>query len=386
MEFNRWLNETIVAFININDSDLSRLLFNTKISKIPAKSNIKPALDSVLNKGVSKEFTEKAHLSNFLIEHLQAVHKRPASFKHLNSAYKNLIKLYQEDERGYDYLAIVQDYSKRLFKEGAKVGELSEVVNSLRSFISYCQATKPFPYSQVVGLYFALNLAFKVSFRMNNLQNFTSLLRIVNSQFSKLPGIELFPKAQQVEFKYYEGRFYLYEQELAKAEECLDFAFKVCDKDNFKNKRILLRYLIPIKVYKGVYPSANLIGKYKLKDLGELLVALKQGNAQAFDKILSQNQEKFIKQGIFVMLAGLKLLVYRNLFRRTAKILEGSQVKISALVQAMAVAGVKSISFFEVECIVVNLIDKKWLKGYISSASKVLVLSKAEPFPKIAEV
>jgi len=113
---------------------------------------------------------------------------------------------------------------------------------------------------------------------------------------------------------------------------------------------------------------------------------LKQGNAQAFDKILSQNQEKFIKQGIFVMLAGLKLLVYRNLFRRTAKILEGSQVKISALVQAMAVAGVKSISFFEVECIVVNLIDKKWLKGYISSASKVLVLSKAEPFPKIAEV
>lgn len=386
MDFNRWLNETIVAFININDAELSRLLFNTKLSKIPAKGNLKSASESVFNKGLSKDFIEKTHLINFLIEHVLAVHKRPASFKHLNSAYKSLIKLYQEDERGYDYLAIVQEYSKKLFKEGAKLGELSEVVNSLRNFISYCQVTKPFPYSQVVGLYFALNLAFKVSFRMNNLQNFTSLLRIVNSQFSKLPGIENFPKAQQVEFKYYEGRFYLYEQEMNKAEECLEFAFRVCDKENFKNKRILLRYLIPIKVHKGVYPTQNLINKYKLKDLGELLVALRVGDVRGFEKVLGSNQEKFIKQGIFVMLSSLKLLVYRNLFRRTAKILESFQIKISALVSAMSVAGAQSISFLEVECILVNLIDKKWLKGYISSAQKILVLSKVEPFPKIAEV
>jgi tetratricopeptide (TPR) repeat protein len=386
MEFNRWLNESIVCFLNFNDSELSRLLFSTKVIHVPAKPYLSGSLESVLNKGASKDFSEKSHLQNFLTEHILAVLKRPLNFKHLNSAYKSLIKLYQEDERGYDYLAVVQDYTKRLLKEGSKCGELGEVINSLRMFVSSCQVTRPFPYSQVVGLYFALNISFKTSFRMNNLQNVTSLLRIANSQFSRLPGIELFPKAQQVEFKYYEGRLYLYEQELQKAEECLEFAFRICDKNNYKNKRILLRYLIPVKAYKGVFPTQKLILKYKLKDLGELIFCLKQGNISGFDRVLTANQNKFIKQGIFIMLEGLKLLAFRNLFKRTAKILEISQVKIASLVTALSVAGVKSISFLEIECILVNLIDKKWLKGYISSGQKTLVLSRVDPFPKIAEI
>lgn len=386
MEFNRWLNETIVSFMSFNDSDLSRLLFLTKVSHVPARTSLESTLQGVLNKGVSKDFTEKSHFIKFLAEHILAVHKRPTDFKHMNSAYKSLVKIYQEDERGYDYLAIVQDYTKKLFKEGAKCGELGEVVNSLRTFVSSCQVTRPFPYSQVVGLYFALIISFKASFRMNNLQNVTSLLRIVNSQFSKLPSIDLYPKSQQVEFKYYEGRFYLYEQELVKAETCLELAFRICDKNNYKNKRILLRYLILVKAYKGIFPTQNLISKYKLKDLGELIFSLKKGNIGNFDRILTGNRNKFIKQGMFVMLEGLKLLAFRNLFKITSKILNSFQVKISSFATALSVAGVKSISFLEIECILVNLIDKKWLKGYISSSQKTLVLSKVDPFPKIAEI
>jgi nuclear mRNA export protein PCID2/THP1 len=38
----------------------------------------------------------------------------------------------------------------------------------------------------------------------------------------------------------------------------------------------------------------------------------------------------------------------------------------------------------EVECIVANLIFRKYVKGYISHKSRVAVLSKVDPFPPLA--
>ena len=384
MDFNRWLNETIVSFMNYVESDLIRLLLNTKIHNIPKGSSLKSTLETIINKGVRQE-DDKSVLITFLIEHLTAISKRLKNFKHLNLAYQSLVKLFKEEEQGYAYMSIIKSYSKKLFTEGIKNSTLGEVINSLRILISSCQVTKPPPYSQVIGLYFALNMAFRTTFRLNNLQNFTSLLRIVNNPHSKLPSLISYPKAQQVEFKYYEGRFHIYEQQLNEAEECLNFAFQICDKDSFRNKRLVLRYLIPVKAYKGIFPTQALLIKYKLQDLGEILTSIKQGNIELFNRSLELNQNKFIQQGIYIMIENLKLIAYRNLFKRTVKILGGFQIKLSSFLTALAVAGVKSISLLEIECILANLINKKWIKGYISSAQKTVVFSKVDPFPKITE-
>ena len=40
----------------------------------------------------------------------------------------------------------------------------------------------------------------------------------------------------------------------------------------------------------------------------------------------------------------------------------------------------------EVECIVANLIAKKYMKGYISHQQQKMVLSKKEPFPALDTV
>jgi hypothetical protein len=386
MDFNRWLNETIVAFLNYVDCDLSRLLTKTIIDSVPRSSVLKDSLESFLHKGNPKLTKEKPHLLPFLLEHLSSLSSRHKRFKHINLAFQSLVKIYQEDEQGYFYIGIIKAYTKKLFHEGAKSANLGEVVNSLRMLISCCQSARPMPNSQAVGLYFALNTAFKTSFRLNNLQNITSLLRIVNSQHSRLPSLENFPKAQQVEFKYYEGRFNIYEQELSRAEECLDYAFRVCNKDSFRNKRLALRYLIPVRAFKGKFPTQALLVKYKLKDLSDVLKSVKQGNIAMFSNTLEIYQDKFIKQGIYIMIESLRLLVYRNLFKRTVQILNTTQVKLSAFSIALTVAGAKSISLLEIECIIVNLINQKWLKGYISSAQKTVVFSKVDPFPKITNI
>lgn len=40
----------------------------------------------------------------------------------------------------------------------------------------------------------------------------------------------------------------------------------------------------------------------------------------------------------------------------------------------------------EIECILANLIFKGYVKGYMSHQKKILVVSKAQPFPPITDV
>lgn len=261
---------------------------------------------------------------------------------------------------------------------------LDEVVNSLRKLISACQVNRPPPQSKVMGLYLALVISFKALFRLNTLQTCSSLLRIVASEHSRLPQIEMYPKSQQVEFKYYEGRFLIYDQNVKKAEECLEYAFNHCHKNNIRNKRIILRYLIPVKVGRGKFPTNALLQKYKLQELSEILRCIKTGNIGGYSAAINANQDKFIQQGIYIMMETLKILAYKNLFAKTLAILQKTQISLSYFITAIKASGVEEVEMGEVECILANLIYKKWIKGYMSSAKKILVLSKEVPFPRIS--
>lgn len=49
-----------------------------------------------------------------------------------------------------------------------------------------------------------------------------------------------------------------------KAEKLLEAAFDGTPAKFFKNKRLSLRYLIPIKIYLGSYASPSLLKEFKL--------------------------------------------------------------------------------------------------------------------------
>jgi hypothetical protein len=40
----------------------------------------------------------------------------------------------------------------------------------------------------------------------------------------------------------------------------------------------------------------------------------------------------------------------------------------------------------EVECVLANLIHRKWVRGYLSHSPPVLVLSRTNPFPPLTDV
>ena len=62
-------------------------------------------------------------------------------------------------------------------------------------------------------------------------------------------------RGELVTYRYYTGRLALFEDQYAEAERNLEFAFRNCHQNARNNKRVILRYLIPVKLYRGRLPS-----------------------------------------------------------------------------------------------------------------------------------
>jgi hypothetical protein len=73
------------------------------------------------------------------------------------------------------------------------------------------------------------------------------------------------------------------------------------------------------------------------------------------------------------------------LFKRIHKILDKHQISLNYVAKAFKWMGMP-IDLDEVECIVANLIFRGFIRGYLSHAKRVLVLSKRDPFPTSAVI
>lgn len=89
----------------------------------------------------------------------------------------------------------------------------------------------------------------------------------------------------------------------------------------------------------------------------------------------------FLRIGIYLVLEQLKVLVYRNLFKKVYLLTEkNSRVNILLLETVLRALGA-DCDADEVECVLSNLIYQSKIKGYISHQKRYLIVSKAEPFP-----
>ena len=85
-----------------------------------------------------------------------------------------------------------------------------------------------------------------------------------------------------------------------------------------------------------------------------------------------------------MLLEKCKILCYRNLLKRVYTVLgERPQIPLLRIERTLKWLGI-SMDEDEIECILANLIFRGFIKGYIAHAKKILVLSKASPFPSAA--
>ncbi|CAI5534521.1 unnamed protein product [Closterium sp. Naga37s-1] len=97
---------------------------------------------------------------------------------------------------------------------------------------------------------------------------------------------------------------------------------------------------------------------------------------------------RFLRAGVYLLLEKLELHVYRRLIRKIHVLQRAKdpsrahQVRLEVVVRALAGRG-EAVDVDELEGLVATLIALGFVKGYLSHKSKVVVLSKQDPFPRL---
>lgn len=70
---------------------------------------------------------------------------------------------------------------------------------------NYCLRRAPLEESRKWGTYNIVNLLFKTYFKLNSVTLSKNIIRALQASRGDMPEVGLFPKSQQVTFKYYMG-------------------------------------------------------------------------------------------------------------------------------------------------------------------------------------
>jgi len=227
------------------------------------------------------------------------------------------------------------------------------------------------------GMLNIVNQLFKIYFRVNKLHLCKPLIRAIEQSSLK----DRYPKSQEVTYKYYVGRKHMFDNNFKGAEEYLTYAFEKCHIKSKANKRSILIYLIPVKMLLGHMPQTSLLQKYDLLQFKEVVAAVKQGNLLRLNEALEANEKFFIKSGIYLILEKLKIITYRNLFKKVANMMKTHQIPIEAFLAALKMMKVEDIDQDETQCIIANLIYEGKIKGYISHQHPEVGGQQTECFP-----
>ncbi|XP_074597207.1 PCI domain-containing protein 2 [Brevipalpus obovatus] len=225
-----------------------------------------------------------------------------------------------------------------------------------------------------------VNQLFKIYFRVNKLHLCKPLIRALENANIN----ECFSLAQQVTYNHYLGMKSMFDSDYKAADKLLTFAFEKCHPQSLKNKRLTLIFLIPVKMLLGTMPTIELLQKYDLMAFKPIVKAVKEGNLNDLDVALETHSDFFWKYGIYLILEKLKIIAYRNVFKKVCLIMKTHQVPVESFRVILNFLQNSNVSLEEVNCILANLIYEGKIKGYISLQHQKLVISKTNPFPPLA--
>uniref|UniRef100_A0A4W3I889 PCI domain-containing protein 2 n=1 Tax=Callorhinchus milii TaxID=7868 RepID=A0A4W3I889_CALMI len=283
----------------------------------------------------------------------------------------------------YKYQTIVAD--QQLTKKGkGKMGDMLEkAAELLMSCFRVCASDNRagIDDSKKWGMLFLINQLFKIYFKINKLHLCKPLIRAIDSSNLK----DEYSMAQRVTYKYYVGRKAMFDSDFKQGEipgpnwlmEIMIFG---------SGKRLICFYKKINLFSQGQMPTVQLLRKYDLLQFSDVTKAVSEGNLLLLNEALTKHEIFFIRCGIFLILEKLKIITYRNLFKKVYLLLKTHQLPLDAFLVALKFMQVEDVDIDEVQCILANLIYVGQIKGYISHQHQKLVVSKQNPFPPLSSV
>ncbi|CAI0405797.1 unnamed protein product [Linum tenue] len=237
-----------------------------------------------------------------------------------------------------------------------------------------------------VGALYVTCQLFKIYFKLGTVNLCRSVIRSIET--ARIFDFEEFPIRDKVTYMYYTGRLEVLNENFPAADQKLSYALTHCCLSKEANIRMILKYLIPVKLSIGILPKKQLLENYDLVEYNNIVEALKRGDLRLLRSALQENEDQFLRSGVYLVLEKLELQVYQRLLKKIYIIQKqkdpskAHQVKLEVIVKALKWLEIE-MDLDEVECIVAILIYKNLMKGYFAHKSKVVVLSKQDPFPKL---
>lgn len=221
---------------------------------------------------------------------------------------------------------------------GEQITLPERAANTLRSAFSTCLTDKSFvktplgtdeegkPAGKKVGIYKIANICLKILFQCQKSRNAEQIFANIQQQS---PPLAIYPKAQQVTYLYYLGRFQFSMNHFHRALLCLDQAYTLLPAaPDFapKQKRLLLIYLITASIICGRFPSQQLYSRPEAAGLDQIfppiVKAIKTGDLALFRTVTSIDPTKnlhanwMLRHRILLQLQNrCEILVYRSLAR-----------------------------------------------------------------------
>ena len=415
MELYSWVDEVINlsqaatdpnTLLNLLTLSSGRSIFDlasfTRQSKhLP---NLRFSISSTL--GMAQEHTATNMWYDFLSNHLLYLANRlrgsdpRSTFDTFNQGFAYFTKVYKLLPEGRWSAPLIKWFCCELYtlakaadreseSSGKKTVCFNEAVRSIQQLFAICQSSsQDFPDSKLYCVMYCINMLFKIFFNLDMIQSCQTLVKWYEQNQSKIV-FEEYPMSVQATFKYFAGRMALYQMEIVKAEENLQFVFMHCHKKSFKNRRLAIRYLTPAKMLLGTYPSEELLKKYQLKEYIEISRAVRTGNLKKFNEELAKYEELYISKGVYLVMDKLRAVTYRNLFKKVVKILlpTGGPLKLEEFNKSVQWMLSDPMDPLETECILANMIHQGFLRAYISHEKQMVVMSKKNDiFPAVRSI
>ncbi|KAI0510711.1 hypothetical protein KFK09_011320 [Dendrobium nobile] len=271
-------------------------------------------------------------------------------------------------------------------KELSSMGKNPEKLQGAGSFLMKVFGALAGKGPKRVGALYVTCQLFKVYFKLGTVHLCRSVIRSIET--AKIFDFEEFPSSDKATYMYYTGRLEVYNENFVAADQKLTYALMHCNSQYEANLRMILKYLIPVKLSIGILPKMTLLEKYNLIEYTNVVKALKSGDLRLLRRALQEHEDQFLRTGVYLVLEKLELQVYQRLLKKIHMIQKqkdpskAHQIKLDLIVKALKWLQV-DMDVDEVECIMAILIYKNLIKGYFAHKSKVVVLSKQDPFPKL---
>ncbi|CAF0887597.1 unnamed protein product [Adineta ricciae] len=261
--------------------------------------------------------------------------------------------------------------------------QLLQAINVLQRFSSTIKLRK-------VGIFIIVNQMLKTYYALDKFNLCTYFISKAERPLKQYMQEE---NARQVHrfsshvltHRYFLGKHLLLKHDYSSAIDHFDYVFTNCLDSNksgsIKNKQQSLLYLVVLKMLHGSTPNMEILEKYELNELIDLIKPIRTGSLKDFIDKIHEYEQFLFDTGLFFLIENLKLLVIRNLFRTYVYQINQQQtnkIPFEPTLLTLLNFGFDQENYFgvnELIDILNSMMQNGMIKGYISYSYRTLVVN-----------